>query len=256
MIHPQAIVDPGARIGRDVHVGAFSIIGPDVEIGDGCWIGPHVVINGPTRLGRNNRVYQFSSIGEAPQDLKYHGEPTRLEIGDDNVIRESCTFSRGTVGGGGLTRIGNGNFFMAYVHVAHDCHVGNHTIFANCASLAGHVLVEDYARLGGFVGVHQFCRVGAYCMIGISAVVVKDIPPYVLAAGNTARPYGLNTRGLRRAGLSPETITALSRAYKVIYKSGLKLEEAVQQLLQTQSEYPQIVHLAEFVQQSERGIIR
>jgi UDP-N-acetylglucosamine acyltransferase len=256
VIHPQAIIDPSAKLGRDVHVGAFSLIGPNVEIGDGTWIGPHVVLNGPTRIGRNNRIYQFASIGEAPQDLKFAGEPTRLEIGDDNVIREYCTLSRGTVGGGGITRVGNKNFLMAYVHIAHDCQVGSNTIFANCASLAGHVLVEDHARLGGFVGVHQFCRIGAHCMVGISAVVVKDVPPYMMAAGNTAKPYGLNTRGLRRHGMSTETIEALRRAYRIVYKSGLRVDEAVQQLLQMKAQFPEIGHLAEFVQQSDRGIIR
>lgn len=256
MIHPQAIVDRAAMIGKDVQIGAFSIIGPDVEIGDGTWIGPHVVLQGPTRIGRDNRIYQFCSIGEAPQDLKFGGEPTRLEVGDRNVIREYCTFSRGTAGGGGVTRLGNDNFIMAYVHIAHDCQVGDHTVFANCASLAGHVSVGDHAILGGFTGIHQFCRVGAHCMTGIATISFKDIPPYVLAAGNTAQPHGINVKGLKRRGFSPETLDALRRAYKTLYKSGLKLEQAVEELKQMQAQCPEVGHLAEFVKTTERGIIR
>lgn len=256
MIHPQAIIDPGAQLGEDVQVGPFSVIGPGVVIGDGTWVGPHVVIQGPTRIGKRNRIYQFASVGEAPQDLKYAGEPTRLEIGDGNTIRESCTFSRGTVGGGGVTRIGNNNFFMAYVHIAHDCQVANNTIFANNASLAGHVSVDDHAILGGFTGIHQFCRVGAHCMTGIGTVSFKDIPPYVMAAGNTARPYGLNLKGLKRRGFSTQTIEALRRAYKLLYRSGLTLEAAVEQMEQTQADCPEVAHFAGFVKQTERGIIR
>ncbi len=256
MIHPHAIIDSSARLADGVQIGAFSIIGPNVEIGEGTWIGPHVVINGPTRIGKQNRIYQFCSIGDAPQDLKYAGEATRLEIGDRNVIREYCTFSRGTQGGGGITRVGDDNFMMAYVHIAHDCHVGNRTIFANCASLAGHVSVGDHAILGGFTGIHQFCRVGAHCMTGIATISFKDIPPYIMAAGNTAKPYGLNTKGLRRRGFSVETMNALRRAYKVIYKSGLKLEEAIQELTQMQRDCPEVGHLMEFVSQTQRGIIR
>lgn len=256
MIHPQAIVDPGAQLGEGVQVGPFSIIGAGVVIDDGTWVGPHVVIQGPTRIGKHNRIYQFASIGEAPQDLKYAGEPTRLEIGDGNTIRESCTFSRGTVGGGGITHVGNNNFFMAYVHIAHDCHVGNNTIFANNASLAGHVSVGDHAILGGFTGIHQFCRVGAHSMTGIGTVSFKDIPPYVMAAGNTAKPYGLNLKGLKRRGFSTQTIEALRRAYKLLYRSGLTLEAAVQQMEQAQADFSEVIHFAEFVKQTERGIIR
>lgn len=255
MIHPQAIVDPSAQLGEGVQVGPFSVIGPDVVIGDGTWVGPHVVIRGPTRIGKRNRIYQFASVGEAPQDLKYGGEPTRLEIGDSNTIRESCTFSRGTVGGGGVTRIGNNNFFMAYVHIAHDCHVGNNTIFANNASLAGHVSVDDHAILGGFTGIHQFCRVGAHCMTGIGTVSFKDIPPFVMAAGNTAKPYGLNLKGLKRRGFSVQTIEALRRAYKMLYRSGLTLEAAVAQMEQIQ-DCPEVGYFAGFIKKTERGIIR
>ena len=256
MIHPHAIVDPAAKIGRDVHIGPFSIIGADVEIGDGCWIGPHVVINGPTRLGPGNKIYQFASIGEAPQDLKFDGEPTRLEIGARNTIRESCTFSRGTTGGGGVTRVGDDNFFMAYVHVAHDCRVGNHTIFANNASLAGHVTVEDHAILGGFTGIHQFCRVGAHCMTGIATISFKDIPPYLLVAGNTAVPHGLNVRGLKRRGFSAAAVDALKRAYKSVYRAGLTLEQALAEIAPLASAHAEVRHFAEFIRASERGIIR
>ena len=256
MIHPQAIIDPSARLGENVHVGPFSVIGAGVEIGDGSWIGPHVVINGPTRIGRQNRIFQFSSLGEAPQDLKYAGEPTRLEVGDRNIVREYCTFSRGTVAGGGLTHIGDDNLFMAYVHVAHDCHVGSKTVFANCASLAGHVSVGDYAILGGFTGIHQFCRVGAHCMTGIATITFKDVPPFILASGNTARPYGLNLRGLKRRGFSEAAIDALRRAYKILYRSGLKLDQALERLDSMAQEHEEVRHLADFIRQSQRGIIR
>ncbi len=256
MIHPQAIIDPSASLGENVHVGPFSVIGAGVEVGDGTWIGPHVVINGPTRIGRENRIYQFASLGEAPQDLKYAGELTRLEVGDRNIVREHCTFSRGTVAGGGLTHIGDDNLFMAYVHVAHDCHVGSKTVFANCASLAGHVSVGDYAILGGFTGIHQFCRVGAHCMTGIATITFKDVPPFVLASGNTARPYGLNLRGLKRRGFSETAIESLRRAYKIVYRSGLKLDQALQELDVLALQHEEVRQLAEFIRQSERGIIR
>jgi UDP-N-acetylglucosamine acyltransferase len=256
VIHPQAIIDPSARLAADVQVGAFSIIGPGVEIAAGTWVGPHVVINGPTRIGRDNKIFQFSSIGEAPQDLKYAGEPTRLEIGDRNIIRESCTFSRGTVAGGALTRIGSDNLFMAYVHVAHDCDVGSHTIFANNASLAGHVSVGDYAILGGFTGIHQFCRVGAHCMTGIATISFKDIPPYLLVYGNTAKPYGLNLRGLKRRGFTDDAIEALRSAYKTVYRSGLRLDTALEELRSPAARFAEVEHFTTFIRQSERGIIR
>ena len=254
MIHPQAIIDPGAKLGKEVHVGPYSVIGRDVEIHDYTWIGPHVVINGPTTIGKNNKIYQFCSIGDAPQHLGYRGEPTRLRIGDRNVIREYCTLNRGTVEGHGITRIGNDNFFMAYVHIAHDCSVGDHTIFANCASLAGHVSIGDYAFLGGFSGVHQFCRVGAHCMMGIATITFKDIPPYVLAAGNTATPHGINVRGLKRRQFSATAIEALREAYKIIYRSRLPLAEALAKL--EGSEQQEVAQLIAFIRASERGIIR
>lgn len=256
MIHPQALIDPGARLGEGVHVGPFSIIGPDVEIGDGTWIGPHAVINGPTRIGRNNRIFQFVSLGEVPQDLKFAGETTFLEIGDDNIVREFCTFSRGTAGGGGVTRIGSHNLFMAYVHIAHDCIIGNHAIFANNASLAGHVTVDDHAILGGFTGIHQFCRVGAHVMTAIATISFKDIPPYVMAAGNTAEPHGLNTRGMKRRGLPEPVIDALRQAYKVVYRSGLTLETALEQLAEPAQLHPEVAEFVAFIRASERGIIR
>jgi len=256
VIHPQAIIDPGARLGNNVQVGAFSVIGADVEIGDGTWIGPHVVINGPTRIGRDNKIFQFSSIGGAPQDLKYAGEPTRLEIGDRNVIRECVTLSRGTVGGGGLTRIGDDSLFMAYVHIAHDCHVGNRTIFANNASLAGHVEVGDYAILGGFAGIHQFCKVGAHVMIGAATIALKDIPPYLMAYGNPVKPYGLNLRGLKRRGFSPAAIDALKETYRIVYRSGLTTEAAIEQLQPLAVAHPEVAGFVDFLRNAKRGISR
>ena len=256
MIHPLAIIAPSARLGKDVQVGPFSVIGADVEIGDRTWIGPHVVISGPTRIGRQNKIYQFASLGEAPQDLKYAGEPTRLDVGDRNVIREYVTFSRGTVTGKGVTRVGNDNLFMAYTHVAHDCVIGDHVVFANCATLGGHVSIGDHAILGGFTGVHQFCRVGAYCMTGVATVTFKDIPPYLLVYGNTAKPYGLNLRGLKRRGFSETGIESLKQAYKILYRSGLRVEQALAQLRVLGSTCPEVGVLADFVETSERGIVR
>lgn len=256
MIHPTAIIHPGAKVADDVSVGAYSIIGENVEIGAGCWIGPHVVINGHTRIGKENKVFQFASLGEIPQDKKYKGEPTRLEIGDRNVIREFCTFNCGTAQDGGVTRIGNDNWVMAYVHLAHDCQVGNHTIFANNAQLAGHVHVGDHVILGGFTGVHQFCQVGAHTITAVGSVVLKDIPPFVTAAGNTAKPHGINSEGLKRRGFSSATIAAIKRAYKTLYRSGLTLEEAQTALAAQVAEYPEIGMLVDFLAQSSRGIIR
>src|SRR3954469_2858890 len=207
LIHTTAIVDPAARLAADVEVGPYTIIGPHVEIGAGSRIGPHTVITGHTRIGAKNTISQFVSVGDAPQDKKYGGEPTRLEIGEGNTIRECCTINRGTIQGGGVTRVGNDNWIMAYVHIAHDCRIGNRAIFANSTQLAGHVLVDDDAVLGGFTGVHQFCRVGAHSITGVSTVVLQDIPPYVTASGSPARPFGINSEGLRRRGFSSETIS-------------------------------------------------
>lgn len=256
MIHPTAIVDPGAKIGANVEIGAYSLIGPNVEIGDHTVIGPHAVIKGHTRIGRDNRIFQFCSLGEVPQDKKYAGEPTRLEIGDRNTIREFCTFNLGTIQDGGVTRIGDDNWIMAYVHIAHDCQVGNKTTFANNAQLAGHVTVEDWAILGGYTGVHQFCRVGAHVMTAVGTVILQDVPPYLMAAGNTAQPYGINVEGLKRRGFSADALTALKRAYRTLYKSGLLLEEAKAKLVEEAKAQPDVQRFVDFLQVSKRGIIR
>ena len=256
MIHPTAIVDPGAKIAANVEIGPYSIIGPDVEIGEHTAIGPHVIIKGHTRIGRENRIFQFSSLGEVPQDKKYAGEPTRLEIGDRNTIREFCTFNLGTAQDAGVTRIGDDNWIMAYVHIAHDCQVGNKTTFANNAQLAGHVVVEDWAILGGYTGVHQFCRIGAHVMTAVGTVVLQDVPPYLMAAGNTAQPYGINVEGLKRRGFTAESLSALKRAYRTLYKSGLLLEEAKIKLAEEAKTQPDVQRFVDFLAISKRGIIR
>jgi UDP-N-acetylglucosamine acyltransferase len=255
-IHPTAIVHAAARLGAGVEIGAYSLIGEHVEIGDNTWVGPHVVITGHTRIGRDNRLFQFSSIGEMPQDKKYQGEPTQLEIGDRNTIREFCTFNCGTVQDVGVTRLGNDNWIMAYVHVAHDCQIGNNTIFANNAQLAGHVRVGDWAILGGFTLAHQFIRIGAHCMTGMNSVLSQDLPPYVLAAGNPVAPHGVNSEGLKRRGFSAEAIAAIRRAYKTLYKSGLGLEEARAAIATVCDATPELSILAEFLAESGRGIVR
>jgi UDP-N-acetylglucosamine acyltransferase len=255
-IHPTAVVDPRARIAPDVEIGPYALIGEHVEIGAGCRIGAHTVITGHTRLGVNNHIYQFVSLGEAPQDKKYGGEPTRLDMGDHNTIREFCTLNRGTALDVGVTRLGNHNWIMAYAHVAHDCQVGSHTVFANNAQLAGHVHVGDYAILGGFTAVHQFCSIGAHTITGLGTMVLQDIPPYVRASGNSARPYGINAEGLRRRGFAPETITGLKRAYRTLYRSGLGLNEATRELERQLPQCPEIQPLLEFLAASTRGIIR
>jgi UDP-N-acetylglucosamine acyltransferase len=256
MIHPTAIVEAGAKIGANVEIGPYTLVGPNVEIGDNTVIGPHVVIKGHTRIGRDNRIFQFCSLGEIPQDKKYTGEPTRLEIGDRNTIREFCTFNLGTVQDRGATSIGDDNWLMAYVHIAHDCVVGNKTIFANGASLAGHVVVEDWVIFGGFSGVHQFCRVGAHVMTAASSLILQDVPPYVMAAGNSAQPYGIHVEGLKRRGFTAEAITALKRAYRTLYKSGLTLEEAKAKLADDARTQPDIQRIVDFLAGSKRGIIR
>lgn len=255
-IHPTAIIDASARLGERVSVGPYSIIGADVEIGDDTWIGPHVVINGPTRIGRENRIYQFASLGDAPQDKKYAGEKTRLEIGDRNVIRECCTVNRGTVQDRGVTTIGDDNWIMAYVHIAHDCDVRDNTILANNASLAGHVRIEDYAILGGFTLVHQFCAVGAHAFSGMGSAIGKDVPPYVMVSGNPAHPHGLNSEGLKRRGFTPEAISGLRRAYKVLYRSGQRLEDALVQLEGMSGDCPEIAPMVTFLRNQTRGILR
>lgn len=256
LIHPTAIVDSNARLGNNVAVGAYSIIGEHVEIGDDCWIGPHVVINGHTRIGQGNRVFQFSSIGEMPQDKKYAGEPTRLEIGDRNTIREFCTLNCGTAQDAGVTRVGSDNWIMAYVHLAHDCQVGNNTIFANNAQLAGHVQVGDFAILGGLTVVHQFVRIGAHSLTAMGTILLQDLPPYVTAAGNTAKPYGINSEGLKRRGFSGDAIAALKRAYKLLYRSGVPLDEARSRMSVDAATHPELPLLVEFLAETSRGIIR
>lgn len=256
MIHPQAIVEPGAKLADNVEVGPWSYIGADVEIGAGTRIGPHVVIKGPTVIGEDNRIFQFASVGEECQDKKYNGEPTKLIIGDRNVIREGCTIHRGTVQDEGITRIGSDNLLMAYVHVAHDCIVGSHCILANSTALAGHVKLGDHAILGGFTAVHQFCQIGPHVMCGAGTVVLKDIPAYVMATGNTAEPHGINLEGLRRRGFSPESLRTLRQAYKTIYRKGLTTAEALEQLQQLANDEPAVQPLIDSLRSSARGIIR
>lgn len=255
-IHPTALVEPRAQIAADVEIGPYAIVGEHVEIGSGCRIGAHAIITGHTRLGVNNRIYPFASLGEAPQDKKYGGEETRLEIGDHNTIREFSTLNRGTVQDAGVTRLGDHNWIMAYSHVAHDCQVGSHTVFANNAQIAGHVHVGDYAILGGFTAVHQFCHIGAHTITGLGTIVLQDIPPYVRASGNPARPYGINAEGLKRRGFSAETIACLTRAYKTLYREGLTLAEAAKALTEQRATCPEIQPLLDFLAASTRGIIR
>lgn len=257
MIHPTAIVHPRAHLGPNVVIGPYAIIGEHVELGEGTQVGAHAVLTGHTRIGRENRIFQFVSLGEVPQDKKYAGEPTRLEIGDRNLIREFCTFNIGTAQDVGVTRIGNDNWLMAYVHIAHDCQVGNHTIFANYTALAGHVQVGDYAVLGGYTGVHQFCKIGAHVITAVSAVVYKDIPPYVMAAGcDGAKPNGINSEGLKRLGFTPSAIAAVKQAYKTLYRNGLSLEEARVALLDQALDHPEVQPILDFLAISTRGIIR
>ena len=255
-IHPAAIIDDSAIIGEDVTVGAFSIVEGNVSIGDGTWIGPHVVIRSHSKIGKENRIFQFCSLGEAPQHQGYQGEPTQLEIGDRNVIREYCTINRGTANNLGVTRIGHDNFIMAYTHIAHDCVLGNHIIFANGASLAGHVDIGDYAILGGFTLVHQFCKIGQHCITGIGCICLQDVPPYIVAAGNPASPFGINTKGLRRRNFSEQTIKLLNTAYRTVYRRNLDLQTALAKLDQLNGDNPDLVSFGDFLRRSERGIIR
>lgn len=258
-IHATAIIDADARVGSNVSIGPYSIIGAGVDIGDDCIIGPHVVIQGPSRIGKRNQFYQFASIGADPQDKKFHGEQNAvLEIGDDNMFREFVSVNRGTADGGGITRIGNGNWLMAYVHVAHDCIIGNHTIFANAASLAGHVRVDDYAILGGFSLIHQFCQVGAHAFTSMGSVINRDVPPYVTVAGSFAEPKGINSEGLKRRGFSSEKILSIRRAYKTLYLAGLPLAEARTQISAAADaeSAEELRLLVDFIDRSERSLIR
>ncbi|MBM3350889.1 MAG: acyl-ACP--UDP-N-acetylglucosamine O-acyltransferase [Betaproteobacteria bacterium] len=255
-IHPTAIIDPSAELDSSVEVGPYSLIGPNVKIDAGTRVAGHVTINGPSIIGKNNQIFQFSSLGEVPQDKKYKGEPTLLEIGDNNTIREFCTFNRGTVQDKGTTKIGNNNWIMAYVHIAHDCEIGNHTIFANNSSLAGHVDVHDYAILGGFTLIHQFCKIGSHVITAVGSVVFKDIPPYITAAGYDAKPHGINAEGLKRRGFSADSILQIKRAYKTLYRKSLTLEESKLELSTMLAEVPEIGLLTDFLNISTRGIIR
>lgn len=256
MIHSTAIVDASAKIASGVSIGPYSVIGRDVEIGEGTWVGPHVVINGRTRIGRNNRIFQFNSIGDIPQDKKFEGELSTLEIGDRNTIREYCTINRGTQLGGGVTRVGDENWIMAYVHIAHDCQVGNNVTMANNATLAGHVSIGDHAVLGGFTLVHQFCAVGAYAFSAMGTAIGKDVAPYVMVSGQPARAHGLNSEGLKRHGFDAQTLRSLKTAYKTVFRSALKAEEAIERLDELGAGSPEVQALAEFIRTSTRGIVR
>jgi UDP-N-acetylglucosamine acyltransferase len=255
-IHPTALVDPGAKLAADVTVGPYSIVGPQVEVGEGTWIGAHVVLDGRTRIGPGNRIWHFASIGAPPQDKKYAGEDTAVEIGARNTIREYVTVNRGTKHDAGVTRIGDDNWIMAYVHFAHDCQIGSHTIFANACQLAGHVWVGDWAIFGATTLVHQFVHVGAHAFTGMGTYLPQDLPPFVTAAGNMARPYGINKEGLKRRGFSPDTIEGLKRAYRTLYRKGLGLEEARGELESQAEACPPVREILQFLARSKRGIIR
>jgi UDP-N-acetylglucosamine acyltransferase len=256
MIDPRASVSPRAELAADVSVGPFTVIGPDVVIGSGTVIGPHAVINGPTRMGAGNRVFQFASIGDAPQDKKYKGEPTRLEIGDRNVFRECCTINRGTAHGEGVTRIGSDGLYMAYTHVAHDCTIGDKVVLANCATMGGHVEIGDWVQLGGLSAIHQFCKIGAHAFVGGGAIVTRDVPPYVMIAGNPAEPHSVNAEGLKRRGFGPQQIRNIRNAYRILYRSELPLAAAVEQLTALAREQPELATFVEFIGRSTRSLVR
>lgn len=256
MIHQTAIIDATAKIADDVEIGPYSIIGAHVEIGSGTWVGPHVVINGPTKIGKNNKIFQFASVGEEPQDLKFSGEDSSLEIGDHNTIRENVTISRGTADGANVTRIGNHNLLMAYVHIAHDCVIGDHIVFANSASCAGHVEVGDHAILGGFTLVHQFSKIGAHCFTSMGSIINQDVPPYVVVASNYGKAGGINKVGLKRRGYSDEVIRAIVNAYKLLIRSKRPRDEVMQEAAELIAKYPEVKVMSDFIQASERGIVR
>ena len=256
MIDPRAIVSSEAQLAADVVVGPFTVIGPGVVIGAGTWIGPHAVINGPTIIGRDCKVFQFASIGDAPQDKKYRGEPTRLEVGDRNVFREFCTINRGTVSGHGVTRIGDDNLFMAYSHVAHDCIVGSKCVMSNCTALAGHVEIGDWVILSGYAAVHQFCKVGAHAFLANNAAVTRDVPPYVMVAGSPAEPKGINSEGLKRRDFDAGQIANIKNAYRVLFRSGLKLAEATEQLKVLAATQPEVGAFVEFLGTVTRSVVR
>ena len=255
-VHASALVHPRARLAADVEVGPYSVVGEHVEVGEGSWIGAHVVLDGHTRIGRGNRIWHFSSIGAPPQDKKYAGEATRVEIGDNNTIREYVTINRGTIGDAKVTRLGDDNWIMAYVHFAHDCQIGSKTIFANACQLAGHVWVGDWAIFGATTLVHQFVHIGAHAFTGMGTYLPQDLPPYVTAAGNMAQPFGINKEGLKRRGFSPEAIQNLKRAYKTLYRKGLSLEDATSALKEQAAACPEVQEIVDFLARSKRGIIR
>jgi UDP-N-acetylglucosamine acyltransferase len=255
-IHSSAVVDRAAKIGRNVRIGPGCVIGAKAEIGDDCWIGAHVVIDGRIRIGRANKIFHFASLGAPPQDKKYADEDTAVEIGDNNTIREYVTINRGTALDAGVTRLGSDNWVMAYVHFAHDCQIGNHTIFANACQLAGHVTVGDWAIFGATTLVHQFVHIGAHAFTGMGTYLAQDLPPYVKAAGNMAKPYGINSEGLRRRGFTPDQIAALKRAYKTLYRAGLSLEEAKRELEAQAGQCAPVGLIVEFLKNSKRGFIR
>ncbi|MFA5959917.1 MAG: acyl-ACP--UDP-N-acetylglucosamine O-acyltransferase [Tatlockia sp.] len=256
MIDERAMIHPSAKLAAGVSIGPGSVIGADVEIGEGTWIGPHVVIQGPTVIGKNNKIFQFASVGDEPQDITYKGEPTRLEIGDNNVIREYCMISRGTVKGGGITRIGDDNYLMAYSHIGHDCIMGSHIIMINYSALSGHVIVDNFATIGAYAAIHQFCHVGAYAFIARATYVTKDVLPYVMIAGHTTSACGLNTVGLRRRGFSSTAVEHLRRAYKIIFRRGLTVQQAVAELETMQADCPEVIPMIDALNQSSRGIVR
>lgn len=255
-IHPSAVVDPGAELDSGVQVGPYTVIGSHVRIGKNTWIGPHAVIDGRTIIGAENRIFQFASVGAIPQDKKYRDEESTLLIGDRNVIREFTTLNPGTAGGGMVTRVGNGNLFMAYSHVAHDCQIGNGVVLANCATLGGHVTIEDYVGVGGLVGVHQFTRIGESAYLGGGAMVSLDVPPYCTAVGDRAHLHGLNLVGLKRRGWTNEQIALLKKSYRTLFSEGLPLKEALTAIRTAAAHSPEILHLAEFIEASPRGICR
>ncbi|WP_266183014.1 acyl-ACP--UDP-N-acetylglucosamine O-acyltransferase [Dyella humicola] len=257
MIHPTAQIDPSAVIGDNVSIGAYSVIGADVQIGDGTVVGPHAVIEGPTRIGRDNRISQFASLGGAPQDKKFAGEHTELIIGDRNLIREFVTINRGTGDGGGATRLGNDNWVLAYVHIAHDCHIGNNTVFSNYSALAGHVEIGDWVVMAGFSGAHQFCKIGAHAFIGMGCLVGSDVPPFVTMANDQrGRPRGINSEGLKRRGFDAPRISAIKRAYRTLYMAGLSLADAREQLTEQASGSEDVRAMLEFLDRSERALAR
>jgi len=255
-IHPTAVIDPAARIGADANIGAYVVIGADVQIGDRCTIGPHVTICGPTRVGHDNRIHGPAAIGGDPQDKKYQDGASELVIGNGNTIREFATINRGTAEGGGVTRIGDDNWIMAYVHVAHDCHVGDHTVFANNATLAGHVEIGDYVTLGGFSGVHQFCKIGAHAFIGMGSLINADVLPFVMVAGQYAKPRGINSEGLRRRGFSAERIASIKRAYRALFVSGQSLAEARESLAGASADDADVREMLAFIDRSGRSLLR